>query len=149
MANKWNVYVLNPKERKTNMLTEKDYCDKDLSATLIEMGFRGFGNFYYGKDSSKLKTTHQFLTPRTAKALNFTLAVSLYEAQKFLREEKKIDIFVRAGYLGKNRVRHYFAEVFTSKDVVILDNDREDYDTYEEALLEGIKEAVKLLKERK
>ena len=76
------------------MLTGKDYCDKDLSATLIKMGFIGFGYFYYEKDSSKLKATHQSLTVRTAKALGHTLAISLYEAQKWLREEKNIDISI-------------------------------------------------------
>ena len=102
------------------MLTEKDYCDYKLVLELKELGYD-----YTRREG----------------------LIHLYDAQKWLRGEKKIDIFVRAGYLGKNRVRHYYVEVFTSKDVIYLDNDREDYDSYEEALLEGIKESVKLLKE--
>ena len=115
------------------MLNKKDYCDYDTAITLGELGFplkrMKVKNFIDGQFSDSIVT------------------VLLYEAQKWLREERKIDIFVRAGYLGKNRVRHYFVEVFTSKGVITLDNDREDFDSYEEALLEGIKEAIKLLKE--
>ena len=134
------------------MLTEKDYCDYDTCVALKELGYIGQGRCYYDLDKDKKELRHfgiQVLTTRSAKALNFVLAVHLYDAQKWLREEKNIDIFVRAGYLGKNRVRHYYVEVFTSKDVIYLDNDREDYDSYEEALLEGIKEAIKLLKEER
>ena len=123
------------------MLTEKDYCDKDLSATLIEMGFRGFGNFYYGKDSSKLKTTHQFLTPRTAKALNLTLAVSLYEAQKFLRKEKKIHIEIDL------LMAKWYPTIVSYNRLKLVE--LRGYEFYEEALLEGIKEAIKLLKEER
>ncbi len=78
---------------------------------------------------------------------DFIDAPTMWEAQKWLREEKKIDVFVRAGYLGKNRVRHYFVEVFTSKDVITLDNDREDYDSYEEALSEGVCASIKILQD--
>ena len=111
------------------MLTEKDYCDYDTCVALEELGFP------IRRIKIKGKEKH--------------IPILLYEAQKWLREEKKIDVFVRAGYLGKNRVRHYYVEVFTSNDVITLDNDREDYDSYEEALLEGIKEAIKILKEGK
>ena len=127
------------------MLTEKDYCDKDLSATLMEMGFRGFGLFYYEKDSSKLKAIHQILTARTAKALGHTLAVSLYEAQKWLREEKNIivEVFVDDDsdtpityniYKDGECVCHHHGKYWSVKE-------------WSEALSEGIKEAVKILKE--
>lgn len=139
------------------MITEKDYCDKDLSATLIEMGFSGFGHFYYEKDSSRLKATHKFLTVRTAKALDHTLAVSLYEAQKFLMEEKEVYVTVIPEYNEFRPVKgvKYRLEVTHWKDdefgyetiewledehIVIL------FDYCEEALLEGIKEAIKILK---
>ena len=122
------------------MLTEKDYCDKDLSATLIEMGFRGFGHFYYGKDSSKLKTTHQFLTARTTKALNLTLAVSLYEAQEFLREEKKIHIEIDL------LMSKWYPTIVSYNRLKLVE--LKGCESYEEALSEGIKEAVKILKEK-
>ena len=129
------------------MLTEKDYCDKDLSATLMKMGFRGFGHFYYEKGNSKLKATHQSLTVRTAKALGHTLAISLYEAQKWLREEKNIDISITISPF------EYFATIRE----FVFQNGEYSFETpptypngaktYEEALFEGIKSAVKILKE--
>lgn len=140
------------------MLTEKDYCDKDLSASLMEMGFRGFGHFYYEKDSSKLKVTHQILTVRTAKALGHTLAISLYEAQKWLREEKNIHIEVYAcagGYIYE-LCKAYKADsfsggttIYTSKSDVDNPklNNTGKYDDFETCLLEGIKDAIKILKE--
>ena len=140
------------------MLTEKDYCDKDLSATLMEMGFRGFGHFYYEKDSSKLKATHQILTARTAKALGHTLAISLYEAQKWLREEKGmlVDSMVFAdnsidadGKVVDRWIYYSCAILNTLTAEFIRSYDLSDeYDTYEEALSEGIKKAVKILKEK-
>ena len=141
------------------MLTEKDYCDKDLSATLMEMGFKGFGHFYYEKDSSKLKTTYQFITIRTAKAFGHTLAISLYEAQKWLREEKNIHIEVYAcagGYIYE-LCKAYKADSFSGGTTIYTPNDADNpklnnagrYDDFETCLLEGIKESIEILKEKK
>ena len=133
------------------MLREKDYCDYDTCVVLREIGCRIETEWYIHQPSYERGSCYLcFGIPRETSVLDecdYIPRLSLYEAQKWLREEKKIDVFVRAGYLGKNRVRHYFVEVFTSKDVITLDNDREDFDSYEEALSEGIKEAVKILKE--
>ena len=130
------------------MLTGKDYCDKDLSATLIKMGFMGFGYFYYEKDSSKLKATHQSLTVRTAKALGHTLAISLYEAQKWLREEKNIDISITISpfeYFATIREFVFWNGKYSFVTPPTYPNGAK---TYEEALLEGIKEAVKILEKK-
>ena len=135
------------------MLTGKDYCDKDLSATLMKMGFMGFGYFYYEKDSSKLKATHQSLTVRTAKALGHTLAISLYEAQKWLREEK--GIFSDIGlfndgafyYCIRQKKNNYWAEIYRSFFHDDLFDDYGKFESYEEALSEGIKAAINILKE--
>ena len=126
------------------MLTEKDYCDKDLSATLIEIGFRGFGHFYYAKDSSKLKATHQFLTIRTAKALNLTLAVSLYEAQKWLREVKKLHITIYSQ--SQESWQYRITKPHQNLEDGLYG---EDFSSFEEALSEGIKEVIELLKKEK
>ena len=141
------------------MLTGKDYCDYDTCVALKELGYKVPTSAYYmPKKSQLIFVINQFRggaamdcfysnnsLPKECMASDFIDAPTMWEAQKWLREEKKIDVFVRAGYLGKNRVRHYFVEVFTSKNVITLDNDREDYDSYEEALSEGIKEAIKFL----
>lgn len=124
------------------MLTEKDYCGKDLSATLMKMGFSGFGHFYYEKGNSKLKATNQFLTVRTAKALGHTLAISLYEAQKWLREEKNIQIEVPISFMDNDVWKFSFR--FQTRE--FYDRAIGEYDSYEEALSEGINEAIKTLK---
>lgn len=126
------------------MLTEKDYCDKDLSATLIEVGFRGFGHFYYEKDSSKLKATHQLLTVRTSKELGHTLAISLYEAQKWLREENEIQIEIPTSFMDNGMWKFSFR--LQTRE--FYDRAIGEWDYYEEALSEGIKEAIKILKEK-
>ena len=138
------------------MRIEKDYCDYDTCVALEELGFReptlthymeNYPNnlIYHYHDNACVKDCYRRVSSRNG----VFGAPTLYDAQKWLRGEKKIDIFVRAGYLGKNRVRHYYVEVFTSKDVIYLDNDSKDYDSYEEALLEGVRASIKLLKEEK
>ena len=111
----------------TNMLTNKDYCDYDTSITLGELGFplkrMKVKNFIGGQFHDSIVT------------------VLLYEAQKWLREEKQIEIVVHSfDYVGEP----YFADIHMYREVRCACN----YATsYEEALSEGIKEAVKILKE--
>ena len=63
--------------RECNMLTEKDYCDKDTCVALKELG--------YPIDWFEDETYHENSTNS-----------QLYEAQKWLREEKNIivEVFV-------------------------------------------------------
>ena len=87
------------------------------------------------------------------------LGLSLYSAQKWLREEKQMLVIplIFADNLidedGKivGRWKYYsFAIYSTSTAEFIRNYDQgEEYDSYEEALLEGIKEAIKILKEEK
>ena len=125
------------------MLTEKDYCDKDLSLALKEAGYIGQGRCYYDLDKEPNKLRHfgiQVLTTRSAEALNFVLAVHLYDAQKWLREVKKIHIeilYQPACWTGKIydlKERNYI-KGFTF------------FESFEDALYTLIKEAVKILKE--
>ena len=120
------------------MLTEKDYCDKDTSFALQELGY----NPYMFYDDG-------------------TPAIHLWYAQKWLREEKLICVEVdccASGYVwelckayqgtwfsgGTTIYTHYCEDNENNK----LLNDCGKYNTYEEALSEGIKEAVKILKEK-
>ena len=145
------------------MLTEKDYCDKDLSLALKEAGYIGQGRCYYDLDKEPNKLRHfgiQVLTIRSAEALNFVLAVHLYDAQKWLREEKRICVEVdccAGGYVWE-LCKAYHKDWFSGGTTIYthycednaintLLNDCGKYDSYEEALSEGIKEAVKMLKE--
>ena len=125
------------------MLKEKDYCDKDLSLALKEVGYIGQGRCYYDLDKEPNKLRHldiQVLTTRSAEALNFVLAVHLYDAQKWLREKHNLHIEII-----------YSPSCWTCK---IYDLKEWDYikgftfiESYEEALSEGLRYAVKILKE--
>lgn len=123
------------------MLTGKDYCDKDLSLALKEVGYIGQGRCYYDLDKEPYKLRHfgiQVLTTRSAEALNFVLAVHLYDAQKFLREEKGVVVLVHHLMTEEGDWEWEISYRYRSKGM---------YHSYEEALSEGIKEAVKILKE--
>lgn len=142
------------------MLTEKDYCDKDLSLALKEAGYIGQGRCYYDLDKEPNKLRHfgiQVLTTRSAEALNFVLAVHLYDAQKWLREEKNIHIEVYAcagGYIYE-LCKAYKPNSFSGGTTIYTPNDVDNpklndagrYDDFEICLLDGIKEAVKILKD--
>ena len=114
------------------MLTEKDYCDYETSITLGELGFplkrMKVKNFIEGKFSDSIVT------------------VLLYEAQKWLREEKNIHITINYICLDENifmyTLRYIGKELREGGGLY----NNEQYSSYEEALSEGIKESVKILK---
>ena len=129
------------------MLTEKDYCDYDTCVALIEMGFVGTSRYYYDKKNHKLHITNYGITytVRTISALDYVLAIHLYDAQKWLREEKNIivEVFVDDDsdtpityniYKDGECVCHHHGKYWSVKE-------------WSEAFSEGIKEAVKILKE--
>lgn len=105
------------------MLTKKDYCDYETSIALEELGYP--------------------LPSFLPKAL-------LYEAQKWLREEKHIDVLVYLddlkGYFPVIRIWEGSWKTFMNLEE--MEGEKVAYSAnYEEALSEGIKEAVKILKE--
>jgi hypothetical protein len=101
------------------MLTEKDYCDYETCVALKELG--------YPIDWFEDETYHENNTE-----------ISLYEAQKWLREEKEINI--SPIYLFTD----WGCMIKTPKYGDLI----ESHSSYEEALSEGIKEVVKILKEK-
>lgn len=114
------------------MLTNKDYCDYETSVALYALGY----------DCQVIHLIAEKIT--------------LYEAQKWLREEKEIHIEVYAcagGYIYE-LCKAYRPNSFSGGTTIYTPNDVDDpklndagrYETYEEALLEGIKESVKYLK---
>ena len=98
------------------MLTEKDYCDLDTSHELWVMGLEPEA-YYDGP------------------------LILLYEAQKFLREEKGIIV----GIINNFTIQAFDWYVSTWEEDLCRGN---KYVSYEEALAEGLREAVKLLKEK-
>lgn len=110
------------------MLENKDYCDYDTCVTLGELGFplkrMKVKNFIDGEFSESIVT------------------VLLYEAQKWLREEHNLHITIYSQSQESWQYR-------ITKPHQRLEDGLygEDFSSYEEALSEGIKEAVKILKE--
>ena len=108
------------------MLTEKDYCDVESTKALESLGMNVYTSFC-GVDVLK--------------------HVLLYEAQKWLREEKRIivDVFIDDDsdtpityniYKDGKCVCHHHGKYWPIKE-------------WREALSESIKGAIKLLKEEK
>lgn len=109
------------------MLTEKnyrDFCDEETENELVKLGF---------------PIEHACLQ---GIGIYVTIHISLYEAQKWLREER--GILLQPTYL----------ELSDEWICVIRDkNKRHGYSTkkqknYEEVLLEGIKEAIRISEEK-
>lgn len=69
------------------MLTEKDYCDYDTCVALKELGFNTLVDWYFNENKiivSPLARCRSTSIPR----------ISLYEAQKWLREKKGVVVLV-------------------------------------------------------
>ena len=100
------------------MLTEKDYCDYGLLRSLIEIGYPKY------------------------RILDTGFRILLYEAHKWLREEKGLHIEIdRVGY-------DWLVSVIETKNNLCLAV-KNRCQSYEEALLEGVRASIKLLKEEK
>ena len=131
----------------TNMLTEKDYCDYETCVALKELGYVGIcdayyeltGNEDYNRNSFELLYTRDFIHPDD---IDRVAAPLLYQAQKWLREKKLLHIVIDKLLYG--------AYEFSVVDILNYSEQKNGTsNSYEEALLEGIKEAIKLLKEEK
>lgn len=129
------------------MLTEKDYCDYDTCAALKELGFNSLVDWYFKEDKSIASSLARYRN-------TYIPRISLYEAQKWLREEKKIIVEANFNLMYKGQPRFSWRVLYNLTQhkgaYYTFDSvkSKEDYDSYEEALSEGIKEAVKILKEK-
>ena len=137
------------------MLTEKDYCDYDTCVALKELGYKVPTSAYYITNDTTLYFvsnpfrggyaidcfySHNSLREGVVTS-NYIDAPTMWEAQKWLREEKRIEVVI----LSRKMIGKPFCyQVYTEYN---LTAPAEDYNSYEEALLEGIKEVVKRLKE--
>ena len=127
-------------------LTKKDYCGYNTSIALGELGF----------PLKRIKVKN-FIEGKPTK--DTIVAVLLYEAQKWLREEKEIYVTVIPEYNEYSPVKgvQYRLEVARWKDdefgyetIEWLDDDEcphtiITFDSYEEALSKGVREGVKIL----
>ena len=137
------------------MLSNKDYCDYDTCVALKELGYKVPTSAYYIPNNTTLYFvsnpfrggyvidcfySHNSLREDVVTS-NYIDAPTMWEAQKWLREEKNIIVYPEKNCFGWYYAIHYnVGEVHQLKF-------SDEYDSYEDALLEGIKEAVKILKE--
>ena len=139
------------------MLTEKDYCDYDTCVALKELGYKVPTSAYYMPNNNQLifvsnpfrggyvidcfHSHNSF--PKDVMTHDFIDAPTMWEAQKWLREEKNIivEVFVDDDsdtpityniYKDGECVCHHHGKYWSVKE-------------WSEALLKGIKEAVKIL----
>ena len=132
------------------MATKNDYCDYDTCVALKELGFPQDYIFarYAMVDKWVDYTSHKkgdliISEDRFAFTLESESIVAplLYEAQKWLREEKGIIV----GTINNFTTQEFDYYVSTWEEDRCRGN---KYTSYEDALQRGIKEAVKILKEK-
>lgn len=112
-----------------NMLTEKDYCDRETCVALKELG--------YPIDWFEDETYHENSTN-----------IQLYEAQKWLREEKNIDISVMIALFGYVATVREFAFQDGEYSLKIPTIYPIGGKTYEEALSDGVCAGIKILQDK-
>ena len=127
------------------MLTEKDYCDYETCVALREIGCRIETEWYIHQPSYERGSCYLcFGIPRETSVLDecdYIPRLSLYEAQKWLREMKGIIVYPQ--YLTNGQT--WMCMVYEEKKMFMHSFGR---GSYNEVLNEGIKEAVKILKEK-
>ena len=143
------------------MLTEKDYCDYDTCVALRELGYKVPTSAYYmphhkdliwvsnpfrGGYVTDCFYSHNSL-PKDVMTANFIDAPTLWEVQKWLREKRRID--ANAFYDNMDASWRFYILEIDSPDLSGTHAYNDAYMSYEEALLEGVRESVKLLKEEK
>lgn len=126
------------------MLTEKDYCDYDTCVALKEIGFNEKCHGYYEPLKRYFNTTsikHSWCNSEV-NDMGVIICPTLYEAQKWMREEKGIIV----GIINNFTIQAFDWYVSTWEEDLCRGN---KYVSYEEALSEGIKKAVKILKDER
>jgi hypothetical protein len=136
------------------MLTEKDYCDYETCVALKELGYDGYCAAYYHlfDDEDDARNSFEYAYGFDFQNSNNIYRVGaplLYQAQKWLREK---GIFVHISH--PLRVEN---DVFWNYEVLdeAWDDGKQNpcicasgglFDSYEEALSKGVRQAIKMLK---
>lgn len=130
------------------MLIEKDYCDYETCVALKELGFNEYCRGYFDPLCKIFNETRHLKGWNNTKGLDYRVlsCPNLYEAQKWLREEKKVIIvIIPYTYNIITETSTWTYEIWLEDN---LEREVHDFNTYEDALSEGIKGAVKILKEK-
>lgn len=112
------------------MLVKKDYCDYDTVLALRELGY-----------PIKTIKVNNFRTDNPTAEVNI-IPILLYEVQKWLRKEKGVIV----GLHNNFTTREFKYYISTWEEDICTGN---KYTDYEEALSDGIREAVRLILEGK
>ena len=147
-------------------LINNDFCDYETCVALKEFGYNQYTSLrsYAGKGGVRLwdfdgepnykegeliALSDMYDIPRDG---NEVAAPSLYEAQKWLREEKNIIVEANFSLMYKGQPRFEWRVLYNLTQhkgaYYTFDSvkSKKDYDSNEDALSEGIKEAIKILK---
>lgn len=131
------------------MLKECDYCDYDTCVALREIGCRIKTEWYIHQPSYERGACYLcFGIPQETSVLDeydYIPRLSLYEAQKWLRENEDVIIVVCPYTYDIINKTHTWTCVIWFGDN--LEYEINDFKSYEEALSKGIKEAIKILKD--
>ncbi len=124
---------------------ENDYCSYELSLALKAAGFNYPCYFYYTREDAS--DEHVWSTTSEEAPVDYNRSIYagcsmplLSQAQKWLREVKHIS--VRVSYIAYHKV--WFADWLNLETGEFDDTDA-NFDSYEEALADGIAVALQLL----
>ena len=129
------------------MLTKEDYCDYDTCVALKELGYDGYCAAYYHlfDDEDDARNSFEYAYGFDFQNSNNIYRVGaplLYQAQKWLRKEKGVIVGLHNNFTTRE-FKYYIStweeDICTGKK----------YTDYEDALSDGIKEAVRLILEGK
>lgn len=137
---------------------EKEFCDYETSVALKELGFREKCPTYYDtEDNVGLLLNTQWTSDympcqfidcleshnsNTSDENSYVDAPTIYQTQKWLMEDKKLFVEVTLGTFDQT----YLWEICNTENSDLITGGFSSYDTYEEALSEGIKNAIEMLK---
>ena len=113
------------------MLTNKDYCDYETCVALKELGY---------------PTKMTFIGEHTIEIPVNSGLIQLYEAQKWLRNTHNLHISTKPYPCEDGLMWMYEIRRFTQYLVCVIKN-KTGFKNEEEALSEGLRQAIKILKE--
>ena len=134
-------------------MTEKDYVTEDVAKTLREKGFNEKCRGYFYNGVFCFSCFHNEYN-KTTSTDSLVSAPSLAQAARWLREEHNIhvDVGLAEDFLNDADGNVCEERIFWAFDIYTIDSlhhfdveDNREYDSYEEALNEGIKEVLKII----
>lgn len=127
----------------------EDFVTYKQAKLLKELGFNWECTHYY-QDGYNRECQKNIIKATCACNFNedfktMISAPTLAQAQKWLREVKRVKILITVGDVNENR---YGWQIFYNNNHYVDLNHGNSMETYEEALLDSIDEALELLKEQ-